>query len=456
MKTRIANVWQELRSSFWFVPVLMALLAAMLSFVTLALDAAPGLLPQATSWFWSGEPQGARDMLTTIAASMITVAGMVFSITVVALTLAANQFGPRLLRNFMRDPGNQVVLGTFIATFLYCLLVLRAVGGANDTVFIPHFSVTVAVALAVASLAVLIYFIHHVSMSLQVENLASGIATELAEGIDNLFPEKLGTALEPNTYSEFSVPEAAGEELKTVVTRHSGYLQAIENENLMATAERHDLLLCVHSIPGEFARDGTVLLVAWPVERCSDEVAEAIAAMFVIGRQRTSTQDVTYPMQQLVSIAVRALSPGINDPLTAVTCIDWIGNGLGHLAERKIPSPFRLDRTGRLRVIAPTLNFAELADVAFNQIRQMGAGHLSVMLRLLESIETNGRRVHRPEDRVALAHHARWIAEQTRRAGHHHRDLEMVELLYERVARSLSGDGGDEEDDVGSSASDRM
>ncbi|WP_303901265.1 DUF2254 domain-containing protein [Thiohalomonas denitrificans] len=454
MKSRIANAWQELRASFWFVPVLMALLAALLSLVTLTLDAAPGLLPQETSWFWSGEPQGARDMLTTIAASMITVAGMVFSITVVALTLAANQFGPRLLRNFMRDPGNQVVLGTFIATFLYCLLVLRAVGGANDTVFIPHFSVTVAVALAVASLAVLIYFIHHVSMSLQVENLASGIATELAEGIDNLFPERLGTALEPDTHSEFSVPEAAGDELKAVVTRHSGYLQAIENENLMATAERYDLILCVHCTPGDFARDGTVLLAAWPAERCSEEVAEAIAAMFIIGRQRTPTQDVKYPMQQLVSIAVRALSPGINDPLTAVTCIDWIGNGLGRLAERKIPSPFRLDQTGRLRVIAPALSFAELADVAFNQIRQLGAGHLSVMLRLLESIETNGRRVRRPEDGAALAHHAGWIAEQTRRAGHQERDLQTVETLYAHVVRTLA-DGGGEGEDSGSTVSER-
>ncbi len=455
MKSRLANEWQQIRASFWFVPVLMALSAALLSVVTLTLDGTPELLPRDSVWFWSGGPEGARDMLSTIAGSMITVAGIAFSVTIVALTLAANQFGPRLLRNFMRDPGNQVVLGTFVSTFLYCLLVLRMVRDVDGAGFVPHISVTVAVALAIASLGVLIYFIHHVSVSLQVENLASGIARELAEVIEELFPEKLGISPEPATRRGFSIPEAGGDEMRVPVAERSGYLQAIENENLLEIAEKHDLVLCVHRTPGEFIRDGSSLVTAWPAERCGEEVAEAIAGMFVIGRHRTPTQDVKYSMQQLVSIAARALSPSINDPFTATTCIDWIGNALGQLAEREIPSRFRLDRKGGLRVIVPPMTFPELADVAFNQIRQFGYGHVAVMLRLLESIETNGSRVSRPEDRAALARHAEWIAEQTRRAGHHARDLETVEAFYGQVACALREGAEADEGESGASPSER-
>lgn len=455
MRSRLNNAWQQTRASFWFVPALMTLSAALLSFVTLALDRTPELLPRDKFWFWSGGPEGARDMLTTIAGSMITVAGIAFSVTIVALTLAANQFGPRLLRTFMRDPGNQIVLGTFVSTFLYCLLVLRMVRNIDGGAFVPHISVTVAVVLAIASLGVLIYFIHHVSVSLQVENLASGIARELSEVIEELFPEKLGTSPEPASRRGFSVPEAVDDEMRVSVAARSGYLQAIENENLLEIAEKHDLVLCVHRTPGEFIRDGSSLVTAWPAERCGDEVAEAITGMFVIGRHRTPTQDVKYPMQQLVSITVRALSPSINDPFTATTCVDWIGNALGQLAQREIPSRFRLDRQGGLRVIVPPMTFAELADVAFNQIRQFGSAHVAVMLRLLESIEINGSRVSRAEDRAALMRHAEWIAEQTRRAGHLTRDLEAVEAYYNPVARALRGSGEAEEGQSGASPSER-
>ncbi len=145
-------------------------------------------------WIYTRGPDGARAVLSTIAGSMITVAGVVFSVTIVALSLASNQFGPRLLRNFMRDRGNQIVLGTFVATYLYCLLVMRTVQGMDGSQFVPHLSVTVAILMAVASLGVLIYFIHHVAVSIQAPELIANVAHELHEAIDRLFPEELGYA----------------------------------------------------------------------------------------------------------------------------------------------------------------------------------------------------------------------------------------------------------------------
>ncbi len=455
MKSRVSNLWEQVRASFWFVPALMALSAAALSMVTLMIDGRPQLVGEDSGWFWSGEPQGARDMLTTIAGSMITVAGIAFSITIVALTLAANQFGPRLLRSFMRDTGNQVVLGTFVATFIYCLLVLRVVRGGDGASFVPHLSITVAVVLAIASIGVLVYFIHHVSVSLQVENLAAGIASELSEVIENMFPEKLGTSPSETGKEIFLVPDSVDDKVVVPAARRSGYLQAIENESLLAFAQQHDLVLCLHCAPGEFIREGGALLSAWPAERYRDELDADVAAMFVIGRHRTPTQDVNYPLQQLVSIAVRALSPGINDPFSAITCIDWIGNGLRQLAERRIPSRFRLDGNGCLRVIAPPLTFAEVAEVALNQIRQFGAGHVAVMLRLLEAIESNGQRAERPEDRAALIQHAHWILNEVKRAGHQSRDLETVERLYRKVIEALSGESTNQTEEAGTTPSER-
>ena len=193
MKTKLINLWEALHTSFWFLPALMTFAAIGLSFATIALDwVVQESLLKRVALVWIGGIEGARQLLSTIAGSMITVAGVVFSITIVVLALASSQFGPRLLRNFMRDRGNQVVLGTFIATFTYCLLVLRSIHGGDGTPFVPYISVSLGIALALVSVAVLIYFIHHVSVIIQAPTVIAMVAAELEDGIERLFPEKLG------------------------------------------------------------------------------------------------------------------------------------------------------------------------------------------------------------------------------------------------------------------------
>ena len=185
MKTMLLKYWDRIRSSFWFVPSAMALAAIAVAFATVAVDELMvEKVLQMPSWIYTGGADGASLLLSTIAGSMITIAGVVFSMTLVALSLASSQLGPRLLRNFMRDATNQMVIGTFVSTFAYCLLVLRTIRRADETLFVPHLAVSVGVLLAVVSLAVLIYIIHHVAVSIQADQVIAHVSEELIEGIE--------------------------------------------------------------------------------------------------------------------------------------------------------------------------------------------------------------------------------------------------------------------------------
>lgn len=459
MRTRLRNVWQLLHTSFWFLPMLMALAAAGIAFVTTEIDARTGERWLASlGWIWRGGPEGARELMSTIASSMITVAGVVFSITIVSLQLASSQYGPRLLGNFMRDTVNQLVLGTFVATFIYCLLVLREVRSVEGDVFVPHLSITVGSLLALTSLAVLIYFIHHVADTIQAENLTAATARDLRSVIDYLFPEMLGQGKgEPDDHPA-ALPPDLNQNCTRVPATGSGYLQAIESETLMEAARRSDLVLRLLHRPGDFVVEGDTLAQAWPADRCAGETARRIAAAFIVGRQKTLTQDVKYSAHQLVEIAVRALSPGINDPFTAVACVDWLGASLRQLAQRRIPSIYRYDDDRRLRVVAPTTTFVDLADIAFNQIRQYGYRSLPVMLRALETIVGLADHVRRPEDSEALSRHAALIWEDGQRGIDNPRDREKLEHLYRRAVSALSARPDEKhrfEDSVGSEESDR-
>jgi len=441
MKTRFLALWDALRSSLWFVPALMAAAAIGLSFATVALDEAiKHKVLENVGWLWAGGPEGARGLLSTVAGSMITVAGVVFSITIVALSLASSQFGPRLLRNFMRDTGNQVVLGTFIATFLYCLLVLRTVRGADGSEFVPYVSITVALALAVASLGVLIYFIHHASVSIQVSTVIEVVDRELDAAIDRLFPEELGREVPEQQQPEDKgeVPEGFEREVHPVAAITSGYLQAIDAGALMKVATERDLIFRVRHRPGRFVMPGGDLVLAWPGARVDQALGEQIRAAFILGSERTLTQDVEFALNQLVEVAVRALSPGMNDPFTAVSCVDRLGAALCRLATRVLPAPHRYDEDGNLRVIADVVTFAGAVDAAFTQIRQYGRTSMAVTVRLLDTIGGIAAYTRREEDRAALLRQAVMIERGGRETLSDEWDREEVEKHFQAVVRMLT------------------
>ena len=410
--TRLRALWEYLRGTYWAVPSAMSVGAVLLAFGMIQLDeaATPKLLNR-LSWVYTGGPEGARAVLSTIAASMITVAGVTFSITIVALTLASQQFGPRLLRNFLRDFGNQVVLGTFVSTFLYCLLVLRTVRGSDDAEFVPHLAVTVGVTLAILSLGVLIFFIHHVATSIQASRIIANVAEDLERAIDRLFPDAIG---EDAASAGRPSPSAAGPSkvpgAREVTTRTTGYVQTIDADGLMRIAREHNALVRVHASPGSFVRRGGVLLTVAPGTNRAEPDAKSFRDVFIIGSDRTGTQDVTFFVDQLVELAVRALSPGINDPGTARLCIDRLEQALCHLAGRHIPSAERYDDDGDVRVIACPLTFPDVVASAFEEIARYSRTSVSVTCRLLEAVRSVGTCVKRQADRSALLRQAAVIA----------------------------------------------
>ncbi len=389
-------------------------------------------------WIYSGGPEGARAVLSTIAASMMTVAGVVFSITIVALSLASGQFGPRLLRTFIRDRSNQVVLGVFTGTFVFCLLALRTVRGIDETEFVPGITVAAGILLALASLGVLIYFIHHVAVSIQVNNIIAAVSEEMHQTLNYLWPDKLG-------HEEDDLSEADCEQLpddferqgREVLCRGHGYVAAIDNDGLMKLAKEREVIIRLMRRPGHFTIEGNPLALVWPAEKVDDELERRLNEAFLLELQRTPYQDIEFTIDQLVEVAVRALSPGINDPFTAVTCLDWLAESLGRLAGRKMPSPYRCDDENNLRVITRAVSFSDVADAAFNQIRQYGRSSASVMIHMLEAVAKVSHVARRPADRVALARHARLIRRACNHSVPEAADRMDVEVRFARVMEVL-------------------
>jgi uncharacterized membrane protein len=442
MRARLLYFVEQIRTSYWFVPTLMAIAALFLAIVAVQVDRR---VDQAAidnlEWIYTGGPDGARAVLSTIAGSMITVAGVAFSITIVALSLASQQFGPRLLSSFMRDRSNQVVLGTFVATFLYCLMVLRTiVGGDEAGRFIPHLSVTGGVLLALTSLGVLIYFIHHVSMSIQAPNLVASVGEDLHHAIEKLFPDQIGRdpADRRRQNIEREIPDNFEQDAHPISSVGNGYIEAIDDEGLMEIAREHDLLLRLEVRPGKFVFRGSTVLLAWSDRGLEDKVAEQLRRSIVAGSRRTQIQDVEFSVNQLVEIAMRALSPGINDPFTAINCIDRLGAALCHLSDREFPSLYRLDKERRLRVIAnDAFTFRGVVDAAFNQIRQNASYHVSVRVRLLEAIAAVMACAPDEEALATLLPHAEIIWRETAEKVPDKDDRRDIEERYRQVLATL-------------------
>lgn len=391
LKARLLPLADLLRHSYWFVPSLMALLAMGLAGLMVGLDTRVGSswLEQ-VPWLYATHPGGARLVLSAIGGSMITVAGTVFSVTIAAVVYASGQYGPRLLSNFMSDRGNQLTLGTFIATYLYCLLVLRTIRTpVEDGVgvgFVPNIALLVAVMLALSSIAVLIFFIHHVPSRIHISNVIEEIGSRLLMDIDHRFPRFVGAPAraEDSAAVDRTFSEMIGTDQPSAVrATGTGYIQVIDDGALMEIASGQDLVLRLHYQPGDFVHVGRTLLEVWPSERCTADTARAFAAAYATGPRRSALQDLRFLFDELVEIAARALSPGVNDPFTAVTCLDWIGAALSELAVRELPSRRRVDAAGSLRVIAHPVTFDRFLEQSLGGLAQYCAGDMLASLHYL-------------------------------------------------------------------------
>lgn len=438
MRTRLRHVWEVLTSSYWFVPSLMVAAAVGLAFGILAVDTAWINDEGVPDWLYSGTAGGARDLLATVAGSIITVAGVVFSIAIVTLTQASVQFGPRLLRNFMRDTGNQVVLGTFLATFLYCLLVLRRVYGGEDNPFVPHLSVSIAVLLAIASIVVLIYYIHHVSTTLQAPHVVAAVGKDLSEAMVELYPDGMGDGGPPPEDDEPARLLGHFERhALPICSTANGYVQAVDGDTLIDLARRHDLLVRLDRRPGQYAIAGDPLMYAWPADRLCPRLQHKLRRTFIVGPNRTHEQDVEFAIHQMVETAVRALSPGINDPFTAITCIDWLGAALSRLARSDLPEAWRYDADGRLRVVTRLSTYSGLIDAAFNMIRQYGRGSPAVMIHLLEVIGEIARQARQDDQRHTLRRHLEMVHRAISQTVNEDYDRQVVDERYRAALANI-------------------
>ncbi|WP_119154647.1 DUF2254 domain-containing protein [Caldimonas tepidiphila] len=406
--SRVRELWLRLRASLWFVPTLVVAGA-----IWLAL-----MLIEAHSWIdadlaarwprlFGAGPDGARSMLSAIATSMITVAGVVFSVTIVALSLASSQYSPRVLRNFMNDRPTQFVLGVFVGIFAYCLVVLRTVRSSDEGAgFLPSFAVLGGVVLALFGVAMLIYFIHHVASSIHASSILERIAGETTRAIDRLFPCRLGEALPATEDCAAGMPTR----WHPVAAKSTGYIVGVDDAGLLEFAARQDRVVRLAHCIGDFVIEGRPLAELSGDAPPGEADADALCRLLSIQRQRTVHQDAPYGVQQIVDVAVKALSPGVNDPTTAVMCIDHLTALLVRLAGRHIPGPCRSDGC-TLRVVARGPDFESLSALAFDAIVSHTRGDAEVFARLLHAIGIVEEAVTEPSRRLALRRRLALVSE---------------------------------------------
>jgi len=420
-----------LRTNLWLVPVVEVAAAGVLFAATYGLDRAAFAgdfgLP---GWLLSGSPDAARQILTAIAAAIITVVGVVFSIVIVALTLTSTQFGPRMLRNFIRDRGTQVTLGTFVATFVYAVLTLGAIGQGGAT-FVPHISMTVTLALLVADLALLIYFLHHIAVQIQLPQVIAGIAADLAAAIE--LQARSGAADSGSTAARLvaGLHGPGGE----VAAPRSGYLQYIQHRLLVRLAAELGVVIHLRYRPGHFLVQGHPYATVWPADAAS-QVERELARAHVTGPYRTLTQDVSFGIDQLVEIALRALSPAVNDTFTALTCIDWIGDNLCKVTGRWHPTRVYRDAAGLVRLITTETSYERLVQRSFEKIRQSGRGMPAVMIRQLDTLRKIMERAAAQEDREFLLGQAEMIQRLSLASVAEESDRADIQRAYEAVLRA--------------------
>lgn len=393
IKNAVLSTWDDLRTSYWFLPFIFASSSILVSQALLSTDRFYGAqYPYLNEIFYTGSAEGARLILSTIAGSMIGIAGVVFSITMVTLALASKQFGPRLLRNFMRDRLNQIVLGTFVSTFIFCILVLRELHGQdgdNYNKFIPQLSMMASVLLAGASIAVLIYYIHHIATSIQAPLIISKLRKEFVQGIGNLYPaaeDDSDLVKEENLEIEFNDLHR-GRELVKVYSSDGGYVRRLDEDLLIEVASKEDLILIANTQPGDFVMKGEIIIEVWAKVSLEKNTLDNIESIVSFGPERTQEQDIRFTMDQIVGICLMALSPSVNDPFTARQCIDALGDGLAYFGQRQLPSPYLRDEKGVLRAKVIRIGFAEvmansLDEIRLNSVHQIGVANYIVVVLL--------------------------------------------------------------------------
>ena len=398
---RIGNVLENVRASLWFVPALCVLGAVVLSTVLLLIDGeiAPDLTER-WPWLFAGTAEAARTMLAAVATSLITVVAVVFSVTLVAVQQAATRYTPRVLQTFIRDRGNQVVLGVYIGTFAYAILVLRQIRQAtgDQAEFVPPLSITAAIALALVSLGFLVFFIDHAVRALEVTWILRTIRGAVEGQLHRLYPRTLEPAVvEPGT----AVPDSPGGREVRVTSSETGYLRRVDEDAIVQATRQGATFVRICPAIGDHVLTGAPLAAVWTEIALDDGRVAAVRNAFVLDRERSIEQDPLFGVRQIVDIAVKALSPGVNDPTTAEQCLDVLAAIVAAVVDREFPNPLRADAGGaRYHFTRP--GFHDYVEESFGQIRRTARNDAHVTRYLVRLLRVLAERAPTTERRAAI------------------------------------------------------
>lgn len=413
---KLIQFWGHLRSSFWFLPLLMVTESIALAIALIEADSASfnQWLSQ-WPWLFGVGAEGARQMLSTLAGAMMTVMGITFSMTLLALVLASAQYTSRVLRNFMRNRVTQLTLGVFASIFAYCLIVLRTIrGSAGVDEFVPSMAVFLAFVMSLGGVAVLIYFIHHIASSIQASSIIASVAQETNASIDRLLPKKPDQEPDQNEDLNQRFKSLDERTWYPVPAVKSGYVESINNAALLCFAgDNRTIVRMEHGI-GEFVVQDTALVslaLTYPPEQ---KTINALNAAYTISRHRTVAQDPAFGIRQIVDMAIKALSPGINDTSTAVMCVDYLTSIMARLAASQFPPLYRYEGE-TLRMVAIVPSFEGLLGEAFDQIRSNAEVNVAILVRILGALDTIGSLTIRDSHLRALNEQLQCIAELANR-----------------------------------------
>ncbi len=350
------------------------------------------------------DPQVAQVLLGGIAASIMTVVSIVFAIVLMTLTLASMQFSPRIIVSFARDRVTQWTLGIFLGTFCYCMAALPAARSLPHP-FAPVATVMGAMLLALACVGWLLFFIHHITQAISVSHIVDRIATETVAMLDLLMPEPRAAGV------GLQEPSPAGGEETPILSEESGYIRFIDIPALVIVAKACHVTLRVSRRVGQFIPAGTPLLLATKAGRLTPEKLAEIRDAFDLGPARTLEQDVEFGVLQIVDIALKAISPAVNDPTTAISSIDQLSRILIHYVSRAPLPHSHYDPPGVLRVSVPWIDFDHLLSSAFEQIRMYAKGDVAVSLRMLRALDDIASAAIDPAERRSLREQARRTVE---------------------------------------------
>lgn len=416
---RLKKLQGSLKAQLWFIPGVASVIAFAATKGFVAVDHIIG--QERRAWYlFTGEAESARELLSTIASAMMAITGVVFSITILVLQLASGQFSPRVLRTFLEDRNTQTAMASFVATFVFALTLLPQVrsGSGGEAAFVPALSLFVAFVLVLVSIAVFIRYIDHMAHSIRAINVIKHLGDEARRAIDQMYPEDLlesapGSVVAPPGPPDLIVPNEGP----------SGVLTAVDEDELLALAQGSDAVVALVPLPGDFVPEGAPLLKVWGSGSIDHK---RVRRAVYVERERTPQQDPAFSFRELVDIGERALSPSTNDPSTAVQVLDEIHGLLRLLAQRRFPSPLRVDKGGKLRLILPRPDWEAYVRLGLDEIRQYGRGSTQVIRRMRAALQDCWR-VAPPERRRILEEQLELLDEAARQAFPDPREQEVVQ-----------------------------